>query len=167
MPASVNPTLPSNGPQPSTGRSRSRGRPGGVRASHPRAPGSPVSLTAELAGALAGLKAKTLVLDGEVAVFDRDLVSRFEWLRARPKDESATSPVYIVFDVLELNGRDIRPKPLKERRRVLERLVSNHSLVFPAGRLPSNGSKAWEEAVARGYEGIVAKDPGSTYLGAL
>jgi bifunctional non-homologous end joining protein LigD len=74
---------------------------------------------AELADALAGLKAKTLILDGEVAIFDRELVSRFEWLKARPKDEPATTPVYIAFDVLEVDGRDLRPKPLKERRRVL------------------------------------------------
>jgi ATP-dependent DNA ligase len=58
-------------------------------------------------------------------------VSRFEWLRGRPKDEPATHPVSICFDVLELDGRDLRPKPLKERRRVLERLVSNRAMVFP------------------------------------
>jgi len=118
----------------------------------------------DLVKALAGLKPKTFTLDGEVAVFDKDLVSRFEWLRGRPKDEPATHPVYICFDVLELDGRDLRPKPLKERRRVLERLVSNHAMVFPARRLANNGFKAWEEAVARGYEGIVAKDPESPYL---
>jgi hypothetical protein len=35
---------------------------------------------------VAGLGAESLVLDAEVAVFDPQLVSRFEWLRARPKD---------------------------------------------------------------------------------
>lgn len=47
---------------------------------------------------------------------------------------------------------------------MLERLVSNHATVFPARRLAPNGFKAWEEAVARGCEGIVAKDPESTYV---
>jgi ATP-dependent DNA ligase len=61
-------------------------------------------------------------------------------------------------------GRDLRPKPLKEHRRVLERLVLNHGMVFPARRLSQDGFKAWEEAVARGYEGIVAKDNGSPYV---
>lgn len=73
------------------------------------------------------LKPKSFILDGEVAVFDKGLISRFEWLRGRPKDESATLPVYIAFDVLELAGRDLRTRPLKERRRVLERLVSNQA----------------------------------------
>ena len=118
----------------------------------------------ELVKVLAGLKPKTFTLDGEVAVFDKDLVSRFEWLRGRTEDEPATLPVYICFDILELDGRDLRPQPLRQRRRVLERLVSNHAWVFPARRLAPNGFKAWEEAVARGYEGIVAKDPESTYV---
>jgi ATP dependent DNA ligase-like protein len=69
-------------------------------------------------------------------------ISRFEWLRGRPKDEAATSPVYIAFDILEVNGRDLRAKPLKERRRVLERLSNHHSMIFAARRL-SNGFKAW------------------------
>jgi bifunctional non-homologous end joining protein LigD len=119
---------------------------------------------AQLADALGGLKAKTLILDGEVAIFDRELVSRFEWLGSRPKDEPATTPVYIAFDVLEVDGRDLRPKSLRERRRVLDRLVSNHKMIFPARRLHLNGFKAWEEAVARGYEGIVAKDSDSPYV---
>jgi len=99
-----------------------------------------------------------------VAVFDKGLISRFEWLRAQPNDEPATLPVYIAFDVLELAGRDLRDRPLKERRRVLERLVSNHSLTFPARRLANDGLKAWQEAIARGYEGILGKDPESRYV---
>ena len=47
---------------------------------------------------------------------------------------------------------------------MLERLVSNHSLTFPARRLGNDGLKAWQEAMARGYEGIVAKDPESRYV---
>jgi bifunctional non-homologous end joining protein LigD len=118
----------------------------------------------ELVKALGRLKAKTFTLDGEVAVFDGDLISRFEWLRAKPKDEPATLPVYIAFDILELAGRDLRNCPLKERRRVLERLVWHHSMIFPARRLADDGLKAWQEAIARGYEGIVAKDPESRYV---
>jgi bifunctional non-homologous end joining protein LigD len=118
----------------------------------------------ELAKALGGIKHKSFTLDGEVAVFDKDLVSRFEWMRHQPEDEPATHPVYIAFDLLEVDGRDLRPKPLKERRRILERLVSNHAMVFPARRLAPNGFKAWAEAVSRGYEGIVAKDNESPYV---
>ena len=118
----------------------------------------------ELVKALGGLKPQTFTLDGEVAVFDKGLISCFEWLRRQPKDEPATLPVYIAFDILELAGRDLRDRPLRERRRALERLASNHGMIFPARRLSNDGFMAWEEAVSRGYEGIVAKDPDSRYV---
>jgi hypothetical protein len=53
---------------------------------------------------------------------------------------------------------------LRERRRVLERLVGSRGMMFAARRLSRNGLKAWEEAVENGYEGIVAKDPESRYV---
>ncbi len=49
----------------------------------------------ELVKVLDRLKAKTFTLDGEVAVFDKSLISRFAWLRGRPVDEPVTLPVYI------------------------------------------------------------------------
>src|SRR5882672_6755221 len=105
------------------------------------------------------------ILDGEVAIYDQAHISRFEWLRARPKDGRATLPVYMVFDVLELDGKDWRPEPLWNRRRVLEALVARERQVLPVRRLSSNGLKAWAQAVHKGYEGIVGKDPESPYVG--
>jgi ATP-dependent DNA ligase len=61
--------------------------------------------------------------------------------------------------VLELDGRDLQGEPLKERRLVLERLARGHGMIFPSRRLSRDGLKPWEEAVAGGFEGIVAKDP--------
>jgi bifunctional non-homologous end joining protein LigD len=40
----------------------------------------------ELAAAVAALEPSTLLLDGEIAVFDTQLVSHFEWIHGRPKD---------------------------------------------------------------------------------
>jgi bifunctional non-homologous end joining protein LigD len=68
------------------------------------------------------------------------------------------------FDLLELDGRDLRREPLKVRRRLLERLLRGHVMIFAARRLSKNGLKAWEEAVARGFEGLVAKNPDSRYV---
>jgi bifunctional non-homologous end joining protein LigD len=118
----------------------------------------------ELVKDLAALKPSTFTLDGEVAVYDKTLISRFEWLRARPKDEHATLPVYMVFDVLELDGRDLRGESLRERRRVLRHLVNGRRMILLVRHLSNNGLKAWEEARTRGYEGIVAKDPESKYV---
>ena len=119
----------------------------------------------ELVKALSGLKPRAFILDGEVAVYDRAFISRFEWLRRRPTDEPATLPVYMAFDLLELDGRDLRTEPLRVRRRLLERLLRSNGMVFAVRRLAMDGLKAWQEAVARGFEGLVAKDPESPYVG--
>jgi bifunctional non-homologous end joining protein LigD len=74
----------------------------------------------ELAAAVAGLEPPTLLLDGEIAVFDQHLVSRFEWLRARPKDDTATPPLLMAFDCLYARGKDLRTRALRVRRNVLE-----------------------------------------------
>lgn len=119
----------------------------------------------DLAKSLAALPARSFTLDGEVAVYDQAHISRFEWLRARPKDGRATLPVYMVFDVLELDGKDWRPEPLWKRRRVLEELVAHERMILPIRRLSSNGLQAWRQALHKGYEGMVGKDPESPYGG--
>jgi bifunctional non-homologous end joining protein LigD len=114
----------------------------------------------DLVKAVAALPGTTLVLDGEIAVFDERLVSRFDLLGEPGSDVATTRPVYIAFDVLHARGRDLRARPLEERRGVLERLVEGADLIFPVGRW----TQAWEEVLARGIEGYVGKDPSSTYL---
>ena len=118
----------------------------------------------ELVQALDSLSAEAFILDGEVAVYDRALISRFEWLRGRPKGEPATLPVYMVFDVLELGGKDLRGMPLWQRRNMLEGLVTGQRAILPVRRLSSDGLKAWAQAIHRGYEGLVGKDPESPYV---
>ena len=118
----------------------------------------------ELVQALDAVSAGAFILDGEVAVYDRALISRFEWLRGRPKDEPATLPVYMVFDMLELGGKDLRGDPLWKRRKLLEELVAGARMILPARRLSDNGLKAWAQAVRRGYEGMVGKDPEAPYV---
>lgn len=65
----------------------------------------------ELAVAIAALPVPTLVLDGEVAIFDEQLSSRFELLRHSDPDVVATPPIYIAFDVLYRDGIDLSPRP--------------------------------------------------------
>jgi bifunctional non-homologous end joining protein LigD len=118
---------------------------------------------AELAAAVAKLEPPTLILDGEIAVFDSRLLSRFEWIRARPKDETATPPTLIAFDCLYARGKDLRGRPLRVRRNVLEEIVDDQRLVLPSRRLAPDGLEAWAQVVERGYEGLVGKDQESPY----
>jgi bifunctional non-homologous end joining protein LigD len=118
-----------------------------------------------VAAAIARLKPATLVLDGELAVFDEQLRSRFDWLRHRQGAEIATPPVLIAFDVLYVKGRDLSKRSLRERRLRLEDLVADAGLVHASRRLAPNGLKAWAQVLERQYEGLVAKDEASPYVG--
>jgi len=74
----------------------------------------------ELAAAIAALPVPTLVLDGEVAIFDQHLRSRFDLLQHSDPEVVATPPVYITFDLLYRDSIDLSGRPLHERRAQLE-----------------------------------------------
>jgi bifunctional non-homologous end joining protein LigD len=118
---------------------------------------------AEIATAVAALPAPTLVVDGEVVVFDADGISRFQLLQRRMGGENAAPAVFVVFDCLYARGRDLRHEPLTERRKVLVHEVRSGRLLKRATRLDADGFKAFATASRRGLEGLIAKDGTSTY----
>jgi bifunctional non-homologous end joining protein LigD len=115
-----------------------------------------------IAAAVAGLLAPRLILDGEVCVFDDQLVSQRHLLTA-DAGMLNTPPVYMVFDCLYERQRDLRELPLDERRALLEEEVSGHDLIHPARRLPDEGLEAWGLVRERHWEGLVGKDPSAPY----
>src|SRR5262249_44523000 len=77
---------------------------------------------------------------------------------------------YYLFDLLYLDGRDLRALPLEERKRTLaqlfRRLPKNHKLRYSehfAGDAHGRGKKIFEHACELGVEGIVAKRKDSVY----
>jgi len=86
-----------------------------------------------------------MILDGEVAIFDEHLISRFEWLRHGTRESLSTPPIYMVFDVLQVRRQDLRQEPLRTRRKVLEGLVDGQRLLLPARRFSGSGMEAWRE----------------------
>jgi bifunctional non-homologous end joining protein LigD len=60
-----------------------------------------------IVAALRKLDATGLILDGEVAVYDAQLVSRFEWLRHASPPELSTPALFMVFDCLQARGNDL------------------------------------------------------------
>ena len=113
----------------------------------------------DIAAAIARLPSPTLVLDGEIVVFDAGGISRFQLFGAH----TPRKPVYVVFDLLVARGQDLRRRPLAERRAALEKEVAIGGPLKLARRLAANGLKAFELARERGLEGIVAKDSTSAY----
>jgi bifunctional non-homologous end joining protein LigD len=111
-----------------------------------------------IATAIRNLRSSSLVLDGEMVVFDRRGVSRFQLLQ-----QGKGEPVYAVFDCLFRNGKELRREPLSARRAAMEEaIVSNRHLLL-SRRLAQNGLAAFRIAKRRGYEGLVAKDLASPY----
>lgn len=94
-----------------------------------------------VADAIAALPVTALILDGEV-------------------DWGARDVQYHVFDVLWLDGRDLMPLPLLERRAVLKDLAFRAPLHAVA---EITGDKPWERACREGWEGVIAKRRDSPY----
>jgi bifunctional non-homologous end joining protein LigD len=109
--------------------------------------------------AVKALRARTLLLDGEVVVFDRKGVSRFQLLQQKGGDF-----VYSVFDCLFKDGKDLRGQSLAARRAALEGVIGASPALRVSRRLAANGLKAYDTAKRRGYEGLVAKDASSPYV---
>jgi bifunctional non-homologous end joining protein LigD len=123
-------------------------------------------------GALGSAVGCDAVLDGEIVAFDERGRPSFQVLQSRmhvrqPAEVarlSASVPVmYVAFDVLWLDGRDITDRPWRERRRVLEDL----ELAGPSWQVPASHVGTGEALVAataaQGLEGVVAKRVDSTY----
>lgn len=109
------------------------------------------------------------VLDGEVVVM-ADGIPSFEALAermnvrdgARARRLAAAVPAtYIAFDVVHLDGQDLRRRPFGERRGLLEGLTLPErvrlSPVYP------DGDTLWQVTLEHGLEGVVAKRRTSTY----
>lgn len=118
---------------------------------------------ANVAKAVANLPGDTLLLDGEVVVFDRRGVSHFQLLQ-----ELKSAPQYAVFDCLYKDGIDLRHSALVDRRAALEKTVGSsskqNSEIFVSAFLSPNGLKAFEVAKQKGFEGVVAKDDSAPYI---
>src|SRR5215831_4324227 len=99
----------------------------------------------EVAAAIRTLPSKTLLLDGEVVAFDKHLVSRFQLLQ-----QGEVPYVYMVFDCLYRDGKDLRSRPLPERRAALEEAIGSTERLFASRRLPGKALAAYRTARKKG-----------------
>ncbi len=113
----------------------------------------------------------TALLDGELVAMDSTGNPSFGRLqqrmhianRAEAVRRSLEVPVaYVVFDLLHLDGHDLMPLPLTDRRRLLEQVL-DPSPGWRVSPLHEDGEALFEAAEERGLEGVVAKRLGSVY----
>ena len=110
---------------------------------------------------IASLPVETCVIDGEAVVVDQNGLSVFNLLRYRQHDHAAT---LCAFDLLELDGADLRPSPIEERKQHLAwTLRGRHHGVAINATYDGDGAPIYQHACVLGCEGIVSKRLGSPY----
>jgi bifunctional non-homologous end joining protein LigD len=108
-----------------------------------------------IARAAAKLRARSFTLDGEAAVCGPDGVAVFDALHRRG---TVTEAMLYAFDLLELNGTDLRPLPLGERKRKLARLVDRRLTgIVLNDHTDEDGATVFRHACKLGLESIVSK----------
>lgn len=114
----------------------------------------------DVVAALAGLPADSFTLDGELVAFDGKRTSFARLQRPSP----SSPPVYEVFDVLHLLGRDTRHLVLPERQALVRQLLEGAPAVLQAvAALSGTPSDLLRRACDDGWEGLVAKRLDSPY----
>ncbi|MGT2462864.1 ATP-dependent DNA ligase [Sinomonas atrocyanea] len=115
------------------------------------------------------------VLDGEAVIWGHDRLD-FDALQRRMGAGPATArrlaseqpASFVAFDVLAVLGRDVRPMPLSDRRRLLEELAAGFSPPLELSPATTDRAKAmrwWDEHAHTGIEGLMAKDLTQPYRG--
>ncbi len=110
----------------------------------------------KIVDAVASLLVRSCVVDGEAIVVDERGLSVFDALRYRLRDHAA---VLCAFDLIELDGEDLRCERLEDRKRTLADLIrdTDDGIAF------NKHFDGDEHACALGCEGIVSKRLGSAY----
>jgi bifunctional non-homologous end joining protein LigD len=121
-----------------------------------------------LTKALAGLPVQNAIIDGEIVCLDAKGVSQFNQLLGRKGE-----PVLYAFDLLWLDGEDLRQTALLERKKRLAALIQSSACerILYAQHIEEHGKRFFEQICTRDLEGIVAKrklgiykDDGNSWL---
>ena len=111
--------------------------------------------------AIASLPVETCIIDGEAIVVDQTGLAIFDLLRYRRHDHAAT---LCAFDIIELDGADLRRSPIEERKQHLAwTLRKRHQGIAVNATYDGDGEVIYQHACTLGCEGIVSKRLGSAY----
>ena len=123
-----------------------------------------------VASAAARLPARRALLDGEVAMLLPDGTTSFQALQNAGAEEPRGQLVYMVFDLLHLDGHDLTGAGLEDRKRVLRALVDAGGAAADPVRysdhVVGSGPEFFEQACRHGLEGIISKRRDAPYRGA-
>jgi bifunctional non-homologous end joining protein LigD len=110
---------------------------------------------------LARLRSRCCIIDGEAVACDDDGVTSFNRVRYRRHDETI---FLYAFDLIELNGDDLRRNPLEHRKATLEIVLAKAGLGIRFNEhMEGDGGTVFRHACKLGLEGIVSKRKDSPY----
>jgi len=111
--------------------------------------------------AVSNLPVRACLIDGEAIVCDDNGLAVFDLIR---RHGVLASAVHCAFDLLELNGEDLRRQPIEERKwRLANLLDGSHLSLVLNEHYEEDGAIVYREACKLGCEGIVSKRLGSPY----
>jgi ATP-dependent DNA ligase len=114
-----------------------------------------------LAAAVTALPAHSFLIDGEAIVTDDDGLAVFDLIRRQRHGDAA---VLCAFDLIELEGEDLRHSPIEHRKQKLSRLVRTpHPGIVLNEHYDGDGEIVFKYACKLGCEGVVSKRIGSSY----
>ncbi len=114
-----------------------------------------------IAIAVGKLPVRSCLIDGEAIVCDEMGLAVFDLIR---RHGALASAVHCAFDLLELNGEDLRRQPIEERKwRLANLLDGSHLSLVLNEHFEDDGATVYHEACKLGCEGIVSKRLGSPY----
>jgi bifunctional non-homologous end joining protein LigD len=120
-----------------------------------------------VARALGKISVESAILDGEVVVLSESGQSSFALLQASFEEGASHPLTYFVFDLLHLNGHDLRQQPLTERKQLLAQMLDSlpeHEIVHYGQHIETEGAPILKEACRLGAEGIVSKRSDGAYI---
>ena len=124
----------------------------------------------ELVKAFEQQKADNLIVDGEVVAFKSDVTS-FETLQSRMQSRTPEKalikqvPVfYYLFDIIYLDGYDLRNLPLRYRKGILTQAISFRDPLRFTPHVEREGLPYYKQACGKGWEGVIAKRYDSPYV---
>jgi bifunctional non-homologous end joining protein LigD len=111
--------------------------------------------------AVAAMPVRSCVIDGEAIVCDDNGLAVFGLVRGHGRNNRA---ILCAFDLLEVNGEDVRPEPIEDRKRRLAGLLRlPHEGIALNQTFREDGAVIYKHACALGCEGIVSKRLGTPY----
>ena len=120
---------------------------------------------ANVAEALHTVHVESAVIDGEVVVLDEHGLSDFAKLQAAFDDKKPTALTYYCFDLMHLNGHNLRDAKLTERKELLRPILqaADHETLRFSDHLEVSGQEMFGEACRLGAEGIISKRADARY----